>query len=298
MQVGGFMVATRKPVVAGQFYAGGKDECLRDSQQFLTERAINSILPDRIVAGIVPHAGWVFSGDVAGQVFSAIKQANGQVDTVVIFGAAHRYLGRLAAVYDTGGWESPLGDIAVDEELAGEIAKLDVACSDTAAHNGEHSIEVQIPFIQILFEAAEIVPILVPAVSMAIELGRQVGRIISSVGGKRVVCIASTDLTHYGPGYGFCPAGVGDDGVQWAKETNDKSFIQLALEMQAERLLADVGEKDNACGGGAAAAAVAAAKELGAGKGVLLSHTNSNEVMIRKYNQSSQESVGYAGIVF
>ena len=67
------MVATRKPVVAGQFYAGGRDECLRDSRQFLAERAIDSILPDRIVAGIVPHAGWVFSGDVAGQVFSAIK---------------------------------------------------------------------------------------------------------------------------------------------------------------------------------------------------------------------------------
>ena len=120
----------------------------------------------------------------------------------------------------------------------------------------------------------------------------------SSVGDKRVVCIASTDLTHYGPGYGFCPAGVGDDGVQWAKDTNDKSFIELALEMQAKRLLADAGQKDNACGGGAAAAAVAAAKELGAEKGMLLSHTSSNEVMIRKYNQSSQESVGYAGIVF
>ena len=133
---------------------------------------------------------------------------------------------------------------------------------------------------------------------MAVELGRQVGRIISSVGDKRVVCIASTDLTHYGPGYGFCPAGVGDDGVQWAKDTNDKSFIELALEMQAEQLLSDAGQKGNACGGGAAAAAVAAAKELGAEKGVLLSHTSSNEVMIRKYNQSSQESVGYAGIVF
>lgn len=292
------MIATRKPVVAGQFYAAGRDECLRDSRQFLAERAIDSILPDKIVSGIVPHAGWVFSGDVAGQVFSAIKLANGQIDTVVIFGAAHRYSGSLAAVYDTGGWESPLGDIAVDEQLAGEISRLDVACSDTAAHNGEHSIEVQIPFIQILFESAGIVPILVPAVSTAVELGRQVGRIISSVGDKRVVCIASTDLTHYGPGYGFCPAGVGGDGVQWAKETNDKSFIELALEMKAEELLKDAGEKYNACGGGAATAAVAAAKELGAGKGVLLSHTNSNEVMIRKFNQSSQESVGYAGIVF
>ena len=292
------MIATRKPSVAGQFYAGGRDECLRDSRQFLAERAIGSVLPDKIVAGIVPHAGWVFSGDVAGQVFSAIKQANGQVDTVVIFGAAHRYLGSLAAVYDTGGWKSPLGDIAVDEQLAGEISSLGVACSDIAAHNGEHSIEVQIPFIQILFEGAGIVPILVPAVSTAVELGRQVGGIISSVGDKRVVCIASTDLTHYGPGYGFCPAGVGSDGVRWAKETNDKSFIELALEMKAEELLKDAGEKYNACGAGAAAAAVTAAKELGAGKGVLLSHTSSNEVMVRKFNQSSQESVGYAGIVF
>jgi len=86
--------------------------------------------------------------------------------------------------------------------------------------------------------------------------------------------------------------------LRWAKEENDKSFIGLALEMEVEQLLSDADQKHNACGAGAAVAAIAAAKELGSSKGVLLGHTHSNEVMMRKYNQSSQESVGYAGIVF
>lgn len=291
-------MAARKPVVAGQFYGGSKSQCLDEIQQALAERVIAGDLPGKIIAGIVPHAGWVFSGDVAGEVFSAVKQTNGEVDTFVIFGAAHLYSGRLAAVYDSGGWQSPLGKIEIDEELAGEISRLKTAGGDIAAHSDEHSIEVQIPFIQYLFEGARIVPILVPPLSMAVEFGVGAGRIISEVGGKRVVCIASTDLTHYGPRYGFYPAGIGGKGLRWAKEVNDKVFIDFALKMDAERLLEAAVEKNNACGAGAAAATIAAAKELGSAKGVLLAHTDSNEVMERKFSQSCQESVGYAGIVF
>jgi len=289
----------RRPVVAGQFYSGTKDGCLAEAHQCIADGAgFIHDLPASIVGGIVPHAGWTFSGDLAAAVFSAIKQVNGDVDTFVIFGAVHCYMGRSPAVYDRGGWETPLGVVEIDSELAGDIAAGSSGVSDLAVHGGEHSIEVQIPFIQELFPDAKIVPVMVPPCDEAVKFGADVGRIIANRPEKRIVCIASTDLTHYGPRYGFKPAGVGADGLQWAKEVNDGGFIDLALDMKADDLLAHSEANMSACGGGAVAALVAAVKELGIDAGVLLGHTNSNEVMVRKYGESSKESVGYAGIVY
>ncbi|MHC4215522.1 MAG: AmmeMemoRadiSam system protein B [Planctomycetota bacterium] len=287
----------RKPAVAGQFYSGGA-ECLGDLKQCLPAEAIDVDLPEPIVAGIVPHAGWVFSGNMAGLVFVSIKQTCKEVDTFVIFGAAHRYFDSRAAVYDHGSWLTPLGEIGIDEELAGAIANMDCVEANPDAHRDEHSIEVQIPFVQHLFGAAKIVPIIVPASASAVELGRQIGGIIADSKDKNIICIGSTDLTHYGPGYGFCPAEAGVDGPRWAKEVNDREFIDLALKMEAPKLLERALETGNACGPGAAAAVVAVAAKLGRTKGVLLGHTHSNEVMKAKFGRSSSDSVGYAGIVF
>ena len=287
----------RKPAVAGQFYSDG-EECLADLEECLSGEPLGVDLPESIVAGIVPHAGWVFSGDIAGLVFSAIKQTCETVDTFVIFGAAHRYPGRRAALYEHGSWLTPLGEIAIDETLAGKIANIDCVEANPSAHAAEHSIEVQVPFIQHLFSSAKIVPVIVPPAVFAVELGEQIGDIIAEEKDKRIICIASTDLTHYGPGYGFCVEEAGADGIRWAKEVNDKAFIDLALKMEALKLLETSVEKGNACGPGAATAVVATAAKLGRTKGVLLGHTHSNEVMKAKFGRSSSDSVGYAGIVF
>jgi AmmeMemoRadiSam system protein B len=109
---------TRKPIVANQFYPGQHDSCIDEINRCLDERTIDVALPEVIVAGIVPHAGWMFSGSLAAMVFSAILQQHEKVHTFVIFGAAHGYFGPAPAVYDKGFWETPLGEIAVDEELA------------------------------------------------------------------------------------------------------------------------------------------------------------------------------------
>jgi AmmeMemoRadiSam system protein B len=201
-------------------------------------------------------------------------------------------------VYDTGGWSTPLGEAAIDEELAQAILDSGTAVSDPNAHSSEHSIEVQVPFIQHLFADAKILPIVVPPSQQAVSLGEAIGDIIASDKDKKIVCIGSTDLTHYGPRYGFTPMGTGAKALQWASEVNDKKFIDLALKLDATGLLASAAENLNACGGGAAAAAVAAAKKLGKTKGILLAHTNSNEVMIKKMGTSSTDAVGYAAIVF
>ena len=289
----------RKPAVAGQFYGDTKKACLDEISECIDSGHITQKLPETIVAGIVPHAGWTFSGTLAAMVFSAIKMANKKVDTFIIFGAAHSYMGSLAAVYDKGIWRTPLGDIAIDEILAAEIIKaVTPAEAEPDAHKFEHSIEVQVPFIQHLFPEAKIVPMLVPPATFAVQLGYDVAQCIKKTADKKVVCIGSTDLTHYGPRYGFCPKGTGPGAIDWAKDVNDRQFIDLALDMKAEDVLTVSMEKENACGSGAAAATIAAAKALDKTKGLLLAHTHSNEVMQQKFNRTSEESVGYAAIVF
>jgi len=288
----------RSPVVAGQFYPDEHDSCVAEINQCLEEATISESMPETIVAGIVPHAGWTFSGSLAALVFSAIKRQHEKVNTFVIFGATHGYFGQLPAVYDSGSWITPLGEVAIDQELADAVLKSGAAVSNVNAHSSEHSIEVQVPFIQYLFGGAKILPILVPPGEQAIALGITVGDIIKADERKKIVCIGSTDLTHYGPRYGFTPMGTGRQALQWADSVNDKEFIDLALKLQSQDLLTSAIEKCNACGPGAAAAVVAAAKRLGSERGLLLAHTNSNEVMLRKMGTTSTDSVGYAAIIF
>ncbi|MFB0553793.1 MAG: AmmeMemoRadiSam system protein B [Phycisphaerae bacterium] len=288
----------RKPIVAGQFYPGQHDSCVDEINECLDARTLSETLPETIVAGIVPHAGWTFSGSLAAMVFSAIKQQHEKVHTFVIFGAAHGYFGQSPAVYDRGSWITPVGEVAIDEELADAVLSEGIVVSDTSAHRAEHSIEVQVPFMQYLFPGAKILPIIVPPREQAVALGKSVGNVINKDEHKKIVCIGSTDLTHYGPRYGFTPMGVSADALKWADSVNDQKFIDLALELEPERLLASAAENCNACGPGAAAAAIKVAKQMGKTEGLLLAHTNSNEVMLRKMGTTSADSVGYAAIVF
>ncbi len=288
----------RKPIVAGQFYPGRHDQCIDEVHKCLEEANITQALPETIVAGIVPHAGWTFSGATAAMVFTAIRQWHSAVNTFIIFGAAHGYMGQMPAVYDKGVWATPLGDVTIDEGLAGTILESKAAISDPDAHGTEHSMEVQVPLIKYLFPDAQIVPILTPPSEQAIRLGEIIAGLISNDGKRKIVCIGSTDLTHYGPRYGFIPMGTGKEGLKWATEVNDKQFIDFALGMEAEKMLESAAKNYNACGAGAAAATVAAARGLGKTEGVLLAHTNSNEIMLRKMGVTGAESVGYAAIVF
>jgi hypothetical protein len=286
----------RKPVVAGQFYPEDRDACLAEIRKCLPADVPGG-LPEPLVGGLVPHAGWTFSGAVAALVFSAVQRRRGKVATFVLFGAAHGYFGAQPAVDGSDAWETPLGQVPIDTALRQALHDSGGAIVDSSAHRREHSIEVQVPFIQHLFPDAKILPVIVPANESAIRLGTALAE-GGAAANSDVVFIGSTDLTHYGPRYGFTPMGVGSEGLHWASEVNDRQFIDLAVRLEPERLLAGAVEKGNACGPGAAAAAIAAAKRLGASKGVLLAHTNSNEILLREMGTASRDSVGYAGIVF
>jgi len=288
----------RDAAVAGRFYEGSPEACKTHIQSMAEEAEVPAGLPERIVAGVVPHAGWMFSGTVAAAVFKAIRQ-NRSVDTFVIFGAMHTMHADGGLIFDRGAWQTPLGNISVDEELAREILEESggLILAKPQAHQREHSIEVQVPMIQYFFPDARIVPVLVPPVANAANIGRRAARAVTART-EEIVCLGSTDLTHYGPSYGFTPMGRGAKALAWAKNENDALFLKLTLGMKEENIVESASLYGSACGAGAVAATVAAAKEMGAKKGVLLDHTTSAEILQKKFHQASEDSVGYAGMVF
>jgi AmmeMemoRadiSam system protein B len=204
----------RQPVVAGQFYPGDRKSCVRMIEQYLpTEPSPD--LPDKIFAGLVPHAGWVFSGAVAARVFAAIH-AQGAPTTFFLLSAMHRWGTSRSAVYAAGRWATPLGEVEVDEEMASAVleAGADLLTDAPEAHAGEHSAEVQVPFIQYLFPEAKILPIMIPPNEQAAHIGEIIGHAISAAQ-RAVAVVGTTDLTHYGSRYyGFAPAGTGERAGQ------------------------------------------------------------------------------------
>lgn len=287
----------RKPVVAGQFYPGGREACLAEIRACIASGALPEHLPASIVAGLVPHAGWTFSGALAALVFSAVRQQAQRVETFVICGAAHGYLGATPVADDSDAWETPLGTIEIDGTLRERLVARQAVAVAGSAHRHEHSIEVQVPFIQHLFPEARILPIIVPPLECAVALGEALGEAIAQTA-TVAVCLGSTDLTHYGPRYGFVPKGASAEGTLWAHTVNDGAFIELALRVEPEALLSGAVASGSACGPGAAAAALAVARRLGVDAGVLLAQTNSNAIMRDRMGPSSRDSVGYAAMVF
>ena len=287
----------RDPIAAGSFYEASERACRASLGKCIPEKVDLAELPERIVGGIVPHAGWVFSGEVAGQVFRSIAQ-QGEPEVFVLFGAMHRGMAQVGGMFAEGVWRTPLGDVEVDERLAERIlGGTNLIERNAGVHADEHSLEVIVPFIQYLFRGAKIVPIAVPPVGIAPEIGQAVGRVLAAEQGS-VVCIGSTDLTHYGPRYGFAPKGAGQQGITWAREVNDRSIVELICGLESGKIVPEAQLRRNACGAGAVAASVASAAQMGASRGLVLSHICSAQVSERLWGEQSSESVGYAGIVF
>lgn len=279
----------RKCSVAGRFYPSSASECISEIEKYTSD---SGNMQTCSIGGIVPHAGWVFSGATAGKVFASLK-ASGKNGSFVVLGAAHRHMRDAPVMMNSGVWQTPLGDVEIDVELAlritNDFPKIQLS-SD--AHDVEHSIEVNIPFIKHLFPDSKILPILVPPGSDCEEFGKILGNTTEDSG---AFVLGSTDLTHYGPEYGFAPKGTGPEALAWVKNTNDKRFIDLVCDMKAGELVAESKRHFNACGAGAATAATAAAKVRGAQKGVLLEYTTSHDAIPER---RVSMFVGYAGIGF
>ena len=293
----GSTIKVRHPIVAGQFYPSARSACEEALQDCVAVDPPSFEPETELLGAIVPHAGWTCSGKVTGQVFRALADWTA-AETVVLIGAVHAVKGRTAALYGHGAWQTPLGRVVIDEALAGVLTgRGGWIENDPQAHQAEHSLEVQVPFVQKLFPDAKILPLLVPPSPLAPRIGELVGQVLGRRD-ARVVVVGTSDLTHYGPSYALTSHGVGQDGLDWAKDVNDRRMIDRMLALDAVGVVPEAAHHHNACGSGAIAATIAACKLLGAQRAVLLQHTTSQEVLRGMVPEPATDAVGYAGIVF
>ena len=286
----------RTPYRAGSFYEASPAACRSEATSLIDAAGLPPDLPQTLYGGLVPHAGWMFSGKLAAETLKALI-AHTSADTFVLFGSDHTGSARQGEVYDSGAWRTPLGDVPVDEALASALLAADPCLrANPNAHAHEHSIEVQVPLIQILSAAAKIVPIAVPAAPQAVRIGQVVGEALAARDAAAVV-IGSTDLTHHG-GHFPAPGGRGAVGEQWSRQ-NDRRMIDLIEAMAADKIVPEAQQRMNACGAGAIAAAISACEQLGATRGICLEYTNSYELTHALHpGYADDTTVGYASMVF
>jgi AmmeMemoRadiSam system protein B len=186
----------RRPAVAGSFYPADPPTLSRQVREFLN-RASKEEIPGEIIALISPHAGYLYSGQVAAQAYKLIEGRN--FEAVVVVAPSHRVYFQGASVYDRGGFETPLGTVPVDKELCRKImAESEILRFLPQGHSQEHSLEVQLPFLQAALGKFSLVPIVIGDQSFATcqKTGQAIGR---GVRGKNVLLVASTDLSHFHP---------------------------------------------------------------------------------------------------
>ncbi len=235
------------------------------------------------VAGVAPHAGWEFSGALAGAVFAGLAA---DLDTLVIVGGHLAPSDGILCSFDEA-YETPLGNVPADLELLAGLKSLVPIGDDRWADN---TVEVQLPLARYFLPAARCLGMRAPPSPRAGDLGRAVAEAARALG-KRVAVVGSTDLTHYGPNYGFAPAGSGAKAVDWVS-VNDRRFIDALLAMDEAGALARAVEERSACSAGGAVAAMAYARAVGAARGELLDYRTSREV------HQDESFVGYAAVIY
>jgi len=274
---------------AGSWYPSRAAECEREIAGFLAEgRTIKA--PDRkLSGGIVPHAGWYFSGSIACNVINLLKDRQ-PPDVVAVFGM-HLHPGSDCYMMPEGAWETPFGEIPVAEKLAGELAKkFSFKLETPDRFTQDNTVELQLPFIKYFFPDAKIVAMGVPPDKSSLQIGKALVGIAGQIGVK-VKVIGSTDLTHYGHNYGFTSKGTGKRALDWVRNENDRRVIDAMLALEPETVITEALANQNACCAGAAATAIEAAKNLGAIQAEEIAYGTS-------YDKSPGDSfVGYVGIV-
>jgi hypothetical protein len=252
----------RRAAVAGSWYPASSAALAAAVDRYVDAAADGPPGPARLIALIAPHAGLMYSGPVAGYAYRLLRDH--PVETTVLVGPSH-FVGFDGVALYRGGFDSPLGVAAFDEECAAAIAAAsDVIVDDPAPHEREHSLEMQIPFVKRLAPHARIVPLLMgwQRAETAVALG---DALATSLRGRRALLVASTDLSHY---HNAVTAGRMDAVVIDHVSRLDADGLQRALDAQPE----------HACGGGPTVAVMRAARQLGARDGVTLKYADSGDV--------------------
>ena len=278
----------RPAAVAGSWYAGTPNSLRKQIEEVFTHRLGPGSLPQIVKEGprsvvglVVPHAGYMASGPVAAHAYYHLAK-DGKPDVIVIFGPNHTGRGSALSIMNEGVWRTPLGDVEIDTETADQILQASsIIDVDEMAHAYEHSIELQLPFLQYLYGSDfKFVPICFRMQDL--ESSREVGKATAkALKGKNALVIASSDMTH--------------DEPQETAEKKDGLAIEAAIKMDEELYYSTVESYAiSTCGYGPTIAAITAAKELGAKKAQLLCYKTSGDI----FGDYHSRIVGYAAIAF
>ncbi len=252
----------REPVAIG-FYPENRETLIKTVQQFL-----HSQEKTPVIGAVVPHAGYSFSGSVAGKTFASVELKN----RIMIFGPNHSGYGNPAAS-SSEIWHTPLGNVKADSNglLVDEIA-----------HRHEHSIEVQLPFLQVLKENFIFTPICLKQIGFS-----EIEKLSEQIADHNTTFIASSDFIHFGPNYGYTP--VSENQISWVKEQDEK-MIEKICRLDAHGFY-KTAQNYTVCGIVPITLLILVAKKLGATRGKLISYKTSYEV------RKDDSFVSYAGIV-
>jgi len=266
----------RLPAVSGRFYPSNPAELTALIRKYA---AIDSSKPPiPVSACLVPHAGYVYSGHVAGAVLARMMLPR----KIIILGVRHYPRGEPAAILSSGAWRTPLGDARIDEDLAEALKKVcPLLREDSVAHSAEHSLEVQLPFLQVLAPDFTFVPIALGTVQFEslVSVGEAIGRVLEA-SKENVLLLTTSDLNHYE-----------DDATTRVK---DRKAIDQLLALNSRGLYDTCrNEEISMCGLGPAVAMITALNALGVKKPELVKYATSADV-----SGDRSAVVGYAGMIF
>ncbi len=271
------MASTRQPAVAGRFYPASAERLREEVENFIAPPVGQNPEPTiRALGCVVPHAGYMYSGHVAGAVYRRLELPQ----RLIILCPNHTGMGEPLAIMSAGAWHTPLGDAPIDAELAETLKqRMPLLSEDDEAHRTEHALEVQLPFLQVLAPDFEFVPITVGTGNFEVlsALGTAIGNVLAQLN-ERVLVIASSDMNHYE-----------SDSVTRVK---DRRAIDQLLALDPRGLYDVVRDGHiSMCGYGPAVVMLTACRKLGATKAELIRYATSGDV-----SGDKDMVVGYAGI--
>ena len=273
------MAATilRHPAVAGRFYPGDPDDLRAEASGYLTQASSANQAPLRALGCIAPHAGYMYSGHVAGAVFARVEVPK----RCIVLCPNHTGMGRALAIMSEGAWETPLSAVPIDAELAAALKERFPALNeDSAAHRAEHSVEVELPFLLLRQPELTFVPIALGTGQFEVleQLGKALADVIAAQRDP-ILIVASSDMNHYE-----------SDALTRVK---DHRAIERILTLDPRGLFDAVTQQDiSMCGFGPAVAMLTAARQLGATSAELVKYATSGDV-----SGDRERVVGYAGVV-
>jgi AmmeMemoRadiSam system protein B len=267
----------RHPAVAGRFYPGDPDDLRAEARGYLSQASSATQAPVRAVGCIAPHAGYMYSGHVAGAVFARVEVPR----RCIVLCPNHTGMGRALAIMSDGAWQTPLGEVPIEAELAGSLKRRFPAVQeDSAAHRAEHAAEVELPFLLLRQPELRFVPIALG--TSQFDVLEQLGKALADVVAAQkdpVLIVASSDMNHYE-----------SDAVTRVK---DHRAIERILTLDPRGLFDVVTQQDiSMCGFGPAVAMLTAARQLGAKSAELVKYATSGDV-----SGDRDMVVGYAGVV-